>query len=126
MSYKYKQWDEILPSVLLAYRTTKHSVTKFSPFSLLYRRNTKLPIETIVETYYNDDNIENALIKRVFEIEDTLLKQQNEALNNIQQAQITQKDKYNNKVKVNKLHIGDKVLVAKSQLKNMFSAKLED
>jgi hypothetical protein len=79
-----------------------------------------------VETYYNDNDLENSLIKRIFELEDILIKQQNEALNNIQEAQIIQKEKYDNSIKINKLKIGDKVLVAKSQLKNIFSAKLEE
>ena len=54
-SYKYKEWDEILPSVLLAYRTMKHGTTKFTLFSLIYGHEAKLPIETIVESYYEED-----------------------------------------------------------------------
>ncbi|CAG8481981.1 18_t:CDS:2 [Scutellospora calospora] len=42
-----------------------------------------------------------------------------------EKAQITQKEKYNKNIKINKLKIGNKVLVAKSQLKNIFLAKLE-
>src|ERR1041384_3460121 len=76
-SYKYKEWDEILPSVLLAYRTMKHGTTKFTPFSLIYGRDAKLPIETIIETYYDEnESFQEALLKRSFEIEDVLLKQQ--------------------------------------------------
>ncbi|CAG8532239.1 9883_t:CDS:2, partial [Scutellospora calospora] len=42
------------------------------------------------------------------------------------EAQITQKEKYDKNIKINKLKIDDKVLVAKSQLKNIFLAKLEE
>ena len=65
-------------------------------------------------------------MKRSFEIEDVLLKQQEEALENIQEAQKAQKEYYDKNVKHNKLKIGDKVLVAKSFLKNVFFAKLKE
>ncbi|CAG8774540.1 25339_t:CDS:2, partial [Dentiscutata erythropus] len=48
--------------------------------------------KTIVETYYKEDeSFQEALLKRSFEIEDVLLKQQDEALENIQKAQKSQK-----------------------------------
>ncbi|CAG8827686.1 6059_t:CDS:1, partial [Dentiscutata erythropus] len=74
------------------YCTMKHDTTKFTPFSLIYGRDTKLPIETIIETYYKEDeSFQEALLKRSFEIENILLKQQDEALENIQEAQKLQK-----------------------------------
>ena len=126
-SYNFKEWDEILPSVLLAYRTMKHSTTKFTPFSLIYGRDAKLPIETIVETYYDEDlSFNEALIKRTFEIKDITLKQQKEAIENIKQAQQIQKAAHDKNIKNPELKIGNKVLVAQSHLKNVFSAKLEE
>jgi hypothetical protein len=126
-SYKYKEWDEILPSVLLAYRTMKHNTTKFTPFSLIYGRDAKLPIESIIETYYEENNsFQEALLKRIFEIEDVLLKQQEEAINNIREVQKLQKEYHDKNLRHSKLNIGDQVLVAKSFLKNVFSAKLEE
>src|SRR5260363_433084 len=105
----------------------KHGTTKFTPFSLIYGREAKLPIETIVESYYEEDlKFYKALLKRTFEIEDVLIKQQNKALENIQTAQQNQQKHYNKYIKHNKLKISDKVLVAKSFLKNVFSAKLEE
>ena len=114
------------PSVLLVYRTIKHGTTKFTPFSLIYGREAKLPIETIIETYYDEDtSFQEALLKRIFETEDLLIKQQ-EAIQNIQEAQHSQKEYHDKNLKHNTLKIGDKVLVARSHLKNIFSAKLEE
>ena len=65
-------------------------------------------------------------MKRFFEIEDVLLKQQEEILENIQEAQKVQKEYHNKNIIHNKLKIVDKVLVAKSFLKNVFFAKLKE
>ncbi|CAG8792136.1 13296_t:CDS:1, partial [Dentiscutata erythropus] len=48
-----------------------------------------------------------ALLKRIFEIEDLLVKQQ-EAIQNIQEVQHSQKEYYNKNLKYNTLKIGDK------------------
>lgn len=41
-------WDECLPYVLFAYRTSLHESTLESPFSLLYGRDAQLPIEEVM------------------------------------------------------------------------------
>src|SRR2546428_14188278 len=41
-------WDLHIPAVLLAYRTKRHATTRFTPFQLVYRRQTTLPIEAIL------------------------------------------------------------------------------
>ena len=40
---KGHNWDDLLGPVLLAYRTTPHSVTGEAPFYLVYGRDAKLP-----------------------------------------------------------------------------------
>ena len=39
-----EDWDNLIPSVLFAYRTLKHSTTKHSPFYLLHGKEAQLPI----------------------------------------------------------------------------------
>ncbi len=39
------QWNEFVDSVLMAYRTTKHSATGVTPFLLIYGREAILPID---------------------------------------------------------------------------------
>src|SRR5271155_4207877 len=43
-----RDWDRYLPYILYAYRTSPHSVTKYSPFYLLYGREAKYPLDTLV------------------------------------------------------------------------------
>ena len=41
-----KNWDLFLPYVLFAYRTSAHSVTRHTPFFLLYGRDPKTPLQS--------------------------------------------------------------------------------
>ncbi|CAG8437290.1 936_t:CDS:2, partial [Scutellospora calospora] len=76
-----------------------------------------LPFELIEDTLFDQNsNLIGHITSRLCQNNsinmdrDILLKQQYEALDNIQEAQITQKEKYNKNIKINKLKIGDKVL----------------
>ena len=42
---QHKDWDEFLPLVLFAYRTSLHDSVKDTPFFLLYGRDAKLPLD---------------------------------------------------------------------------------
>ena len=44
-----KDWDRYLPYVLYAYRTAPHSITKYSPFYLLYGREAIYPFDLLVK-----------------------------------------------------------------------------
>src|SRR6185295_48337 len=64
-----EDWDDLIPSVLFAYRTLKHSTTKYSPFYLLHGKEAQLPIhlelshENLIEVPY-----EEALNRRIAQI----------------------------------------------------------
>ena len=40
-----QRWDEYVPYAVMAYRRTPHSVTRFSPYYLVYGREMRLPVE---------------------------------------------------------------------------------
>jgi hypothetical protein len=48
-------WDEYLPYVLFAYRTSPHHSTKQSPFYLLYGRNVRFPFDSLIGARPLDD-----------------------------------------------------------------------
>ena len=48
-------WDEYLPYVLLAYRTTPHHTLKQTPFYLLYGRNVRFPFDSLIDHRPLDD-----------------------------------------------------------------------
>src|SRR6185436_5270281 len=45
VSEQENQWDEHIEEALLAYRTNKHTTTKFTPFYMLYGKEAQLPID---------------------------------------------------------------------------------
>ena len=46
----YKDWSEYLPFALWGYRTTTHTTTGQTPFSLVYGCEAVLPIETEIKS----------------------------------------------------------------------------
>jgi hypothetical protein len=48
-------WDDYLPYVLFAYRTTPHHTHKQTPFYLLYGRNPRFPFDSLLPTPPLDD-----------------------------------------------------------------------
>ena len=43
-------WDMWLPQALLSYRSTVHSLTRFSPHLLIFGRETRLPMDLVAPT----------------------------------------------------------------------------
>jgi len=48
--YKQTDWDAHIPSCLLAYRNAVHPGTGFTPFYLMYLRNTNMPVDILFQT----------------------------------------------------------------------------
>ena len=45
------KWTNSLNKLIYAYNCTRHSVTSFSPYYLLFGRNPRLPTDVILSTY---------------------------------------------------------------------------
>ena len=45
-----RDWDQLIPYALLAYRTSHHASSGLTPFQLLYRREAYLPLDRIMPT----------------------------------------------------------------------------
>ena len=52
---KYK-WEDSLNKLMYADNCTKHSVTGYSPYFLLFGRNPKLPIDIILSEHREPSN----------------------------------------------------------------------
>jgi hypothetical protein len=125
ISEKDNQWDFHLSAALFAYRTNKQNTTKFTPFYLIYGRDVILPIDDLT-TSQDEDNQHQNLMKRTYEIIDTLEDVRREALNNIEQSQSKQKERFDSKLKKKKsFNIGDKVLLKDSAKEKQWSGKLD-
>lgn len=125
-----KEWDELIPAALFAYRTGRHDTTKRTPFYLMYGREAAYPIESTVLTYPREaiDNKESksdALVRRTFELFGPLEEARQEARTNIRRDQAKQQKRYNKKVRPTTYQVGDLVLRYQSAKAATHSGKLE-
>ena len=44
---QHNTWNKYLPAILLAYRTSVHNITKFTPFFLTHGREARLPVDIV-------------------------------------------------------------------------------
>src|SRR4051812_16630527 len=95
VSEKENQWDEHVEQVLFAYRTTKHSTTKKTPFFMTYGREAILPIDEM-EIQENISEKER-ILKRIYEVIN-LSEKRNEVKENIKKSQENQKEKHDRKI----------------------------
>lgn len=118
-----KDWDQKLPYVLFAYRSSPQSSTKESPFFLLYGRDPKLPIEAAltldpVRFVKNTGDYKVDLTQRLSEAWD-LAKQQ------VKEAQRQQKQSYDRHTRDASIQPGDRVFIympaAKQNLHHKFA-----
>jgi hypothetical protein len=113
-------WDEFIAPVLFAYRTSKQSSTKFTPFYLVYGRNPTMPYMEM------DEIMEGNILDRLYALTQELPTAHETAQGNITKAQRKQKERYDLKVKGNrKYKIGDKVLLYDAARDKHFTGKLK-
>jgi hypothetical protein len=130
--YQENEWDELLTSVLFAYRTMQHSTTGYTPFYLLYGHEASLPLEFSKPTYsLNSKNqvSENEWIRnRVTQLQQNLNQAQDRAQTRITQVQTLYKQWYDAKRRVPdvpRFRIGDQVLRHRVELGTAKKNKLE-
>ena len=123
---KENQWDNFIEEALFAYRTRKQSVTQNTPFFLTYGREAKLPIDRIFEKEISNQVMNNvdSKHKRQYELIN-LQEKRREIKSQIENTQRKQKEKFDQRVKKEKVFkIGDKVLLKEAYKDNQKSGKL--
>lgn len=118
---KQTQWEKWVPYATFVYNTSPHSITKFTPFELMYGRLANLPGElqkgAMTPLYNYEDLIANTKHK---------LKASHEiAKQNLIKAKIEQKEKFDNtRAQPVKFEVGMKVLLSNESVKLGTSKKL--
>ena len=51
-----RNWHEVLPQVMAAYRASEHSATGFSPNHIMYGRECRAPIDLVLGTMHDNNN----------------------------------------------------------------------
>ena len=110
-------WDERLPYVLFAYRTSLQQSTLESPFFLLYGRDAQLPLEEVMcpePTWHPID-----LSDYKMELSSSMVEAWEIARTSIKKAQRRQKQQHDRKARDPKFVIGDRVFVYMPASKSM-------
>ncbi|KAG9301059.1 hypothetical protein G9A89_015795 [Geosiphon pyriformis] len=114
----------------------EHSVayantTQATPFELVYGRIATLPVEIEVTIYptepITEDNFQKTLLKRTYDLMETLENKWQRAANNIQKSQKKQKKRHDNQLpdKPIEFKIGDKVLLYHTKVEKQWSEKFD-
>ena len=114
------EWDKYVAPVLFAYRSSKHSTTKITPFYLTYGREARLPIDDLTDEF---ETIQDRLLNLI----DNLPLLRGQVKERITDSQITQKERHDRHVRSEThFEIGDKVLYYKAAMENQRSGKLDE
>ena len=57
-------WKDEMNKLTYAYSCTRHSVTGFSPFYLMFGRNARLPIDALIENNTDEQNTPSTHIEK--------------------------------------------------------------
>ncbi|KAG9300381.1 hypothetical protein G9A89_010005 [Geosiphon pyriformis] len=112
------------PKKLLSDQETHfQDTTQATPFELVYSRTATLPVEIEVKTYptepITEKNFQRTLLKRTYNLMETLENKQQKAADNIQKSQEKQKKRHNNQLldKPVEFKIENKVLLYYTKMK---------
>ncbi|KAG9302200.1 hypothetical protein G9A89_020634 [Geosiphon pyriformis] len=80
----------------------KQDITQATPFELIYGRTATLPVEIEVNTYpiepITEENFQETLLRKTYDLMETLENKQKRAANNIQKLQEKQKKRHDDQL----------------------------
>ncbi|XP_053872984.1 uncharacterized protein LOC128831041, partial [Malaclemys terrapin pileata] len=106
-----RQWDQLLPPLLLAIREVPQASTKFSPFELLYGRRPRGLLDLMRETWEQAPSPAQGLLQYVPQLQERLRQAGDLARENLKAAQDTQAQTYNRGAQTRDFQPGDRVLL---------------
>ena len=118
-----KDWDEYLPLILFAHRTSISGATGDAPFYVLYGREPRLPIDVKLLPPVADDATASVSEHRKRVVEKVELAQ-NLARENLQRSQQKMKECYDRNAKQPVFEVGQRVWVYTPRTKKGLSKKL--
>lgn len=119
-----KNWDDVLPLVLLAYRSSKHESTGFPPSFLMFGREVELPLDLLFGLPREIEPLSHT--KYVSNLRDTMNKINHVACEEMAKAREKQKRNYD--IKINKIQyqVGSLVWLHDPTHKKGLSRKLKN
>jgi len=121
VSDNQRDWDCHLPQVMMAYRSSVHESTRYSPFYMMFGRNIQLPIDIM---YGRAPEEPQETVEYTRRLRDSLEASHDMARTHLQAAQRRQKDYYDRRVTGKPFEVEDRVLLSVSAVKPGLSQKL--
>ena len=115
-----KDWDLHLQKVVMAYRTSKHQTTQYTPAYLLFGRELRLPVDVMYKLPENEEIPD----KFVADMRDRFHRIYEMVRKNIGDTQKTMSDYYNRKVQGHPFEEGERVWYFDPRVKKGRSTKL--
>ena len=106
-----KDWDELLPYLLFAYREVPQASTGFSPFELLYGHPVRGPLDVLKESWESSPKSAESIVSYVLLMQNRLSKLRDVVRTNLEEAQRAQKKWYDRNARSREFSPGDQVLV---------------
>ena len=106
-----KDWDELIPYVLFAYREVPQASTGFSPFELLYGRSVRGPLDVLKDTWCAEKQTEESVVSHVLSMRTKMEQMMQLVKENLTKSQGRQKTWYDKKACHREFEPGDLVLV---------------
>lgn len=115
-----RNWDVWLPYVMMVYRATPHSRTKYSPYYLLHGREMRLPTDWIrkeVQLDLSEDDL-------IHEIKQRMQLASQRVIDSVQRRKENSKTQYDLKAREKRINIGDEVFLHQPLVRRGRSRKL--
>lgn len=106
-----KNWDELLPYLLFAYREVPQASTGFSPFELVYGRPARGPLDILKEAWEASPKSPESVVSHVLMMQERLAELRELVVINMEQSQTAQKTWYDKNARHREFNPGDQVLV---------------
>ena len=117
-----KNWDKQLKFLLFAYRDTPHYVTGFSPFTLLFGRDVRGPLEFLSSSWLESEGDEANVFEWLDSVKARMVEMAEVVSDREKKVKSDMKKFYDRSARMKSFSVGDMVLVRKPGLQ----AKLGD
>ncbi|KAK3741432.1 hypothetical protein QZH41_003976 [Actinostola sp. cb2023] len=114
-------WDENIGACLMAYRSSVNKSTGYTPFHLMFGRETRLPLDIMLGEEITEE--ESSYGKFATDLKEKLTEAYRQTSKNLQMAQLRQKEYYNKNATNKYYKSGDQVFLYTPQLKVGEAAK---
>ena len=115
-SRNQKDWDELLPYLLFAYREVPQESTGFAPFELLYGRRVRGPLDVLKEVWTGEEVENVSVAAHVMQMRERLQEMSSIARESLVRAQKKQKRYYDERAKPQALEVGESFGVGTHQV----------